>query len=59
MLAHALLAVARADEHTRPAPEALIQLTRNEIQRLFATLVVRPQPLPTTSHPPCRRAPER
>lgn len=37
-----LLAVVRADEHTRPAPDALIPLTCNEIQRLFITLVVRP-----------------
>ncbi|HUZ51258.1 MAG TPA: IS701 family transposase [Streptosporangiaceae bacterium] len=42
MLAHAFLAVVRADEHARPAPDALIPLTCNEIQRLFITLVVRP-----------------
>ena len=43
MLAHAFLAVVRADEHTRrPAPDDLIPLTCNEIQRLFITLVVRP-----------------
>ncbi|MFJ8993968.1 IS701 family transposase [Streptomyces sp. NPDC102279] len=42
MLAHAFLAVVRADGHTRPAPDALIPLTCNEIQRLFITLVVRP-----------------
>ncbi|MFI6786150.1 IS701 family transposase [Nonomuraea sp. NPDC050383] len=43
MLAHAFLAVVRADEHThRPAPEALIPLTCNEIQRLFIALVIRP-----------------
>lgn len=42
MFAHAFLAVVRADEHTRPAPDALIPLTCNEIQRLFITLVVRP-----------------
>ncbi len=42
MLAHAFLAVVRADEHTRPAPDALIPLTSNKIQRLFITLVVRP-----------------
>ncbi|WP_326763193.1 IS701 family transposase [Streptomyces phaeochromogenes] len=42
MLAHAFLAVVRADERTRPAPVALIPLTCNEIQRLFITLVVRP-----------------
>jgi hypothetical protein len=33
----------RVDEHVRrPAPEGLIPLTCNEIQRLFITLVVRP-----------------
>jgi hypothetical protein len=37
MLAHAFLAVIRADEHReRPAPAGLIPLTCNEIQRLFA-----------------------
>jgi SRSO17 transposase len=39
MLAHAFL----ADEHARhPAPDTLIPLTCNEIQRLFITLVIRP-----------------
>ncbi|MFJ1831951.1 IS701 family transposase, partial [Streptomyces sp. NPDC088178] len=43
MLAHAFLAVVRADEHAHhPAPNGLIPLTCNEIQRLFTTLVVRP-----------------
>ncbi|WP_307670310.1 IS701 family transposase [Streptomyces sp. V2I9] len=43
MLAHAFLAVLRADEHARqPAPNNLISLSCNEIQRLFITLVVRP-----------------
>jgi hypothetical protein len=43
MLAHAFLAVVRADEQARhPAPDGLIPLTCNEIQRLFITLVVRP-----------------
>ena len=43
MLAHAFLAVVRADEHAHhPAPDGLIQLTCNEIQKLFTTLVVRP-----------------
>lgn len=43
MLAHAFLAVVRAEERARhPAPEGLIPLTCNEIQRLFTTLVVRP-----------------
>jgi SRSO17 transposase len=43
MLAHAFLAVVRADEHTRhPAPDGLIPLTCNEIQRLFTMLVLQP-----------------
>ncbi|MEV0040409.1 IS701 family transposase, partial [Streptomyces sp. NPDC050804] len=43
MLAHAFLAVVRADEHGRPPePDALILLTCNEIQRLFIMLVVQP-----------------
>ncbi|WP_406500720.1 IS701 family transposase [Streptomyces sp. NBC_00846] len=43
MLAHAFLAVLRADEHARtPAPDGLIPLTCNEVQRLFITLVVQP-----------------
>ncbi|MFD6918443.1 IS701 family transposase [Streptomyces virginiae] len=43
MLAHAFLAVVRADEHAhRPTPDDLIPLTCNEIQRLFISVVVRP-----------------
>ncbi|MEE4494956.1 IS701 family transposase [Streptomyces sp. BE230] len=43
MLAHAFLAAVRADEHARhPAPDNLIPLTCNEIQRLFITLAVPP-----------------
>ncbi|MFF1570589.1 IS701 family transposase [Streptomyces sp. NPDC058293] len=43
MLAHAFLAVVRADEHARrPARDALIPLTCNEIQRLFIALVIQP-----------------
>ncbi|GAA3685896.1 IS701 family transposase [Streptomyces iranensis] len=43
MLAHAFLAVVRADEHAhRPGPGGLIPLTCNEIQRLFITVAVRP-----------------
>ena len=43
MLAHAFLAVVRAVEQARhPAPDGLIPLTCNEIQRLFITLVARP-----------------
>ncbi|KOG54809.1 transposase [Streptomyces virginiae] len=42
MLAHAFLAIVRADEHThRPAPDDLIPLTCNEIQRLLITVAVR------------------
>ncbi|MFF3339683.1 IS701 family transposase [Streptomyces flavidovirens] len=49
MLAHAFLAVVRADEHARhPGPTDLIPLTCNEIQRLFITLVV--QPVHHTAH---------
>lgn len=43
MLAHAFLAVVRADEHAhRPTPDDLIPLTCNEIQHLFITVAVRP-----------------
>ncbi|MEU9245813.1 IS701 family transposase, partial [Streptomyces sp. NPDC048385] len=43
MLAHAFLAVVRADEHAhRPTPDDLIPLSCNEICRLFIALVVRP-----------------
>ncbi|MER6984621.1 IS701 family transposase [Streptomyces carpinensis] len=43
MLAHAFLAVIRAEEHARrPAPDGLVPLSCNEIQRLFITLVVQP-----------------
>jgi hypothetical protein len=42
MLAHAFLAVVRADEHTRrPGPTDLVPRSCNEIQCLF-TLIVRP-----------------
>ncbi len=45
MLAHAFLAVVRADEHAhRPTPDDLIPLSCNEICRLFIALVVRPGP---------------
>ncbi|QHY97142.1 hypothetical protein SSPS47_18715 [Streptomyces sp. S4.7] len=50
MLAHAFLAVVRADEHARhPGPDDLIPLSCNEIQRLFNALVVRP--LTNVAHP--------
>ncbi|MFF6993241.1 hypothetical protein [Streptomyces sp. NPDC010273] len=40
MLAHAFMAVVRADEHAhQPAAEDLIPLTRNEIARLFIALI--------------------
>jgi len=43
MIAHALLAVIAAHEHsTRPAPDGLIALTCNEIRRLFTTYVIEP-----------------
>ncbi|MFG2830565.1 hypothetical protein ACGFWI_24365 [Streptomyces sp. NPDC048434] len=43
MPAHAFLAVVRADEHAHhPAPEGLVPLNCNGIQRLFTTLVSRP-----------------
>lgn len=43
MLAHAFLAVVRADEHAhRPTPGDLIPLTCNEIQHLLIRVVVRP-----------------
>ncbi|MBO2461453.1 transposase [Actinomadura violacea] len=43
MLAHAFLTVVRADEHARhPRSDELVPLTCNEIQRLFAALVIRP-----------------
>jgi SRSO17 transposase len=43
MIAHALLAVLAANEHTdRPAPPDLIELTCAEIRRLFITLIVEP-----------------
>jgi hypothetical protein len=43
MLAHALLAVIAANEHTAwPAPAGLIALTCNEIARLLTALVVEP-----------------
>jgi hypothetical protein len=43
MLAHALLAVVRVDEHAhRTTPDDLIPLSCNEICRLFIALVVRP-----------------
>lgn len=49
MLAHAFLAVVRADEHARcPGPAGLVPLSCNEIRGLLITLVV--QPLHDTAH---------
>ncbi len=46
MLAHALLAVIAANEHTdRPAPAGIIPLSCSEIRRLFTVLVVTPRRL--------------
>jgi SRSO17 transposase len=43
MIAHALLTVIAAHEHTdRPAPTGLIALTANEIRRLFTIFVIEP-----------------
>ncbi|MFF3879275.1 hypothetical protein ACFYYV_49185, partial [Streptomyces sp. NPDC001978] len=43
MLAHAFLAVIRAEEHARPGtPKDLVPLSCNEVQRLFITLAVQP-----------------
>ncbi|MGW4608425.1 IS701 family transposase [Streptomyces sp. NPDC004532] len=44
MLAHAFLAVVRADENARsPALDGLVPLSCNEIQRLFITVIVQPR----------------
>jgi hypothetical protein len=43
MLAHAFLVVAAVTNRARPpAPPGLIGVTRNELQHLFAALVIRP-----------------
>ena len=43
MIAHALLAVIAATQHSRrPKPDGLIALTCNEIRRLFTILIVEP-----------------
>ncbi len=48
MLAHAFLAVVRAEEHTaRQGPNDLMPLTCNEIQHLFLTVIVSPRHNPT------------
>jgi hypothetical protein len=44
MIAHALLTVIAANEHTdRPAPVGIIPLSCSEIRRLFTVLVVAPR----------------
>jgi SRSO17 transposase len=49
MLAHAFLVVAAVTEHARhPPPSGLIGLTCNELQHLFAALVI--QPVADTAH---------
>jgi hypothetical protein len=54
MVAHALLAVITATEHTqRPAPAGLIALPCNEIRRLFTIYVIEPagpRPVPRPGH---------
>jgi hypothetical protein len=44
MIAHALLVVIAANEHTdRPVPVEMIALTCGEIRRLFTVLIVEPR----------------
>jgi len=51
MIAHALLVVIAANEHTdRPAPAGIIALTCSEIRRLFTVLVVTPRRRPACPH---------
>jgi SRSO17 transposase len=51
MIAHALLVVIAANEHTdQPAPAGLIALTCSEIRRLFTILVVEPRRIRTCPH---------
>jgi hypothetical protein len=60
VLAHAFLAVVRADEHARhTTPNGLIPLTCNEIQRLFTTLVVQPVRAERNAEAPGPRPPNR
>jgi hypothetical protein len=56
MLAHALLAVLTATEHTHaPAQAGLIALTCNEIRRLFTTIITEPtRTEPWPAHTPGR-----
>ena len=48
MLALAFLTVTALAEHDRPPPAGLIPLTRNEIARLAATLIIQPAAAPAT-----------
>jgi SRSO17 transposase len=51
MIAHALLVVIAANEHTdRPAPAGMIPLTCSEIRRLFTVLVTAPSRVPACPH---------
>ncbi|GDY80140.1 hypothetical protein SAV31267_096250 [Streptomyces avermitilis] len=55
MLAHAFLVTVRVEEHARrPAPDGLLPLSCNEIQRLFIALIVRP--VHDAAHPLVRLA---
>jgi SRSO17 transposase len=42
LLAHAFLAITTVAERARPTPAGLVPLTLNEVQHLFAQLVIRP-----------------
>jgi hypothetical protein len=51
MIAHALLVVIAANEHTdRPEPTGMIPLTCSEIRRLLAALVDAPHRIPACPH---------
>jgi len=51
MLAHALLTVIAANEHTdRPAPAGMIPLTCSEVRRLFTVLIVEHRRVPACPH---------
>jgi hypothetical protein len=51
MIAHALLVVIAANEHTdRPAPTGMIRLTCSEVRRLFTVLITEPGRTSTCPH---------
>ena len=51
MIAHALLVVIAANEHTdRPAPTGVIRLTCSEVRRLFTVLIIEPGRTSTCPH---------